>query len=95
MAIPENVLGKLIDAANASRHAYCRYSHFPVGAAVLADGGEIFAGCNVENASYGLTICADAMRYSTPWPKARPVSKRSSCTPRHQLPAPLVVPVAK
>jgi cytidine deaminase len=60
MAIPEVILGKLIDGAkSASTHAYCPYSHFPVGAAVLTDGGEIFTGCNVENASYGLTICAE------------------------------------
>lgn len=51
---------KLIDEARkASRNAYSPYSHFPVGAAVLTDRGEIFSGCNVENASYGLTICAE------------------------------------
>jgi cytidine deaminase len=39
--------------------AHARYSQFPVGAAVLTASSEIFAGCNVENASYGLTICAE------------------------------------
>lgn len=43
----------------AMKNAYCRYSNFRVGAAVLTDAGEIFAGCNVENASYGLTMCAE------------------------------------
>lgn len=43
----------------ASQNAYCPYSQFRVGAAVLTDNGEIFAGCNVENASLGLTICAE------------------------------------
>lgn len=43
----------------AAQAAYCPYSNFPVGAAVLSSEGEIFAGCNVENASFGLTICAE------------------------------------
>ena len=40
-------------------HAYVPYSHFPVGAAALVDDGRIIVGCNVENASYGLTLCAE------------------------------------
>src|SRR5207245_280366 len=46
-------------AESASRNAYCPYSHFAVGAAVFSSEGKIFAGCNVENASFGLTICAE------------------------------------
>lgn len=51
---------QLVDAARAaSARAYCPYSAFPVGAAVLTTDGAIASGCNVENASSGLTVCAE------------------------------------
>jgi cytidine deaminase len=51
---------RLVEAARAARqHAVADFSHFKVGAALETDTGEIITGCNIENATYGLTICAE------------------------------------
>lgn len=47
------------EARAAMTKAYVPYSQYPVGAAAVVDDGRIIAGCNVENASYGLTLCAE------------------------------------
>ncbi|MEI6811655.1 MAG: cytidine deaminase [Actinomycetes bacterium] len=46
-------------ATSSMKNAYAPYSKFPVGAAALVDNGRMVSGCNVENASYGLTLCAE------------------------------------
>jgi cytidine deaminase len=50
----------LVESARAaSERAYCRYSSYAVGAAIVSGSGRVFSGCNVENASYGATMCAE------------------------------------
>lgn len=52
-------------AAEAMGKAYVPYSNFPVGAAALVSDGRVISGCNVENASYGLTLCAECALVSS------------------------------
>jgi cytidine deaminase len=60
MSEPDSQRDALIEAARGAReHAHAPFSHFLVGAAVRAASGLIFTGCNVENATYGLTLCAE------------------------------------
>lgn len=57
--------GLRTQARDAMSRAYVPYSHFPVGAAALVDDGRVISACNVENASYGLGLCAECGLVST------------------------------
>ncbi|XP_058994327.1 cytidine deaminase isoform X2 [Mustela lutreola] len=56
---PELVQRLLLSCREAKKSAYCPYSHFPVGAAILTRDGRIFSGCNIENVCYPLGVCAE------------------------------------
>ena len=60
MNLEIETINQLVETANAVQtKAYAPYSSYHVGSAILGSNGKIYAGCNVENASYGLTICAE------------------------------------
>lgn len=56
-----NLIAKAKEAMN---NAYTKYSNFNVGAALLTKSGKIYTGCNIENSSYGATICAERVAFS-------------------------------
>ena len=61
---------ELIEAAReASSHAYVPYSNFPVGAALVTTDGKVYQGCNIENASFGLSNCAERTAILRLYPK--------------------------
>jgi cytidine deaminase len=59
MKLTKTIMRLIETAVTAQKGAYCPYSRYRVGAAVLTESGRIFSGANVENASYGLSICAE------------------------------------
>jgi len=58
--LTEEIKSQLLkDAVAATKHTYSSYSNYPVGAALLTNTGEVICGTNIENASFGLTVCAE------------------------------------
>lgn len=71
---------QLREAILAAQLAYCPYSKFPVGAAVITNTGQIIGGCNVENAAYGSTICAERNAITTMIAQGGPGTKIQEVT---------------
>lgn len=72
MSISDELAARLIEAAHgAAAHAYAPYSDYHVGAALLFDDGAIITGSNVENASYGLALCAETVAVSRAFGEGR------------------------
>jgi cytidine deaminase len=65
--VPDDWSGLHEAATEAMRHAYAPYSHYSVGAAAVVDDGRLVTGCNVENAAYGVTLCAECGLVSQLW----------------------------
>lgn len=86
--IDENKLRELYDLARlASEKAYCPYSKFPVGAAILAEDGRTFTGCNIENRSFGLTNCAErTAMFKAVSEGARSIAAVAIATPKSDYP---------
>ena len=75
-----NAESLLVSARLAATRAHCPYSNFHVGAAVRCDDGSVIDGCNVENASYGLCICAERVAlFAAITQGKRPVELAVSC----------------
>lgn len=104
--------GRLIEAARLARdNAYSPYSNFKVGAAVVCDLGTTHSGCNIENASYGLTVCAERvaifnaiaggasriqrLAVSTSAPEEAPLSEKMPCGACRQVMAEFMSPEAE
>jgi cytidine deaminase len=84
-AVPEDVAALLMEAArDAATRAYVPYSDFPVGAAVLTEDGSIVSGVNIENASFGLTICGERVAMFTAAAQGhRTIKAVAVSAPRH------------
>ena len=79
-----NAEALLMRARKAATRAYCPYSNFHVGAAVRCDDGSVIEGCNVENASYGLSICAERVALFIAISQGkRPLELAVSCVDAH------------
>ena len=75
-----NAESLLVRARQAAKRAHCPYSNFHVGAAVRCADGSVIDGCNVENASYGLSICAERVALFTAISRSkRPIELAVSC----------------